>query len=73
MTQLEDDEFDSEISGTMLMLQLLKHTSHALRFMSENLSKDIDFFPRAVNNNDMTIVCDLFDLCDKKIRLDLNQ
>ena len=43
-TRMEDDEFDIEIGDENLMLELLKHTSYELHFMSDKLRKDIVFF-----------------------------
>ena len=38
--------------------------------MGDNLQKNIGFFRRTVKNNGIVVVCDLFDVCDKKLLLE---
>ena len=70
-TRMENDEIDIEVADEKLMLKLLKGTSYALHFMSDKLRKDIAFFRRAVKINGKAIICDVFDVCDKEIILEL--
>ena len=69
--KIEDGELDGEIGDKEMLLELLKCSTLRLLYVTEGMQKYIGLFRRGVEVNRIMIDSVVFDVCDRKIIIEV--
>ena len=69
--QLENKELNGVIKDEELVLELLEFSTLPLLYMTGDIQKDIEFYRSLVKFNGIPIAYNVFDICDRKVLLNL--
>ena len=64
--KMDNDDFDGEINVRELVQDFLKCSTIPLLYMTEDIRKGVDFYPRAVRFIGMAIAWDVLDIVKKR-------
>ena len=68
--QIENEDFDGEITHKGKLLELLKYSTLPLIYMTEGNQKDVVLYREGIKKDEMIVAWVIFVVCDKEIVLE---